>query len=300
MGVFPGRNRRYRPLSEVFDRYTRNLNALRAELDAFGGLLQSGTPLGETKQILPFVRRSRHLAAAFGFANHALGAPDLLAMERPLFGCFRCDVAIGSSTARQFTLVELEDARENSVFEAVKGRGFPRWSSRFERGFSQLVDWAWRIDYERQPSAALEAAFGTSDPRIHYPLVIGRDQWIGAAGRARLDWRHLHNGISEQRTTIWTSDDLFTFISDRLKATGQDASHLVRGNLWGADRSGSYRNQTRIRVRRASTTSALPLLVSSMEPLTSFAGGVTPPLSPSRALAENQRPHPGPTSASRG
>lgn len=148
----------------MFDRYTRDLSPLRAELDAFGGLLQSGSPLGETKQILPFVRRSRHLAAAFGFANHALGAPDLLAMERPLFGSFRCDVAIGSSTARQFTLIELEDARENSVFEAVKGRDFPRWSSRFERGFSQLVDWAWRIDYEPQPSAALGAAFGTSDP----------------------------------------------------------------------------------------------------------------------------------------
>jgi len=212
----------------VFDPYTRDLRALRAELDAFGALLQSGTPLSEANQILPFVRRARHLAAACGFANHALGAPNLLALERPLFGSFRCDVAVGSSTARQFTLVELEDARENSVFEAVKGRDYPRWSSRFERGFSQLVDWAWRIDHERQPSATLEAAFGTPDPRIHYLLVIGRDRWIGAAGRARLEWRHRHNGISGRRTTIWTYDDLFSFISDRLTATEQDASDLAR------------------------------------------------------------------------
>lgn len=131
----------------MLDPYTRDLRALRAELNAFGALLKSGTPLSEANHILSFVRRSHHLAAALGFANHALGAPDLLALERPLFGSFRCDVATGSSTARQFTLVELEDARENSVFEAVKGRDYPRWSTRFERGFSQLVDWAWRIDH---------------------------------------------------------------------------------------------------------------------------------------------------------
>lgn len=242
MVVLPGRIRRGLTLVEVFDPYTRDLRALRAELDAFGGLLQAETPLSEANQILPFVRRARHLAAACGFANHALGAPDLLAVERPLFGSFRCDVAVGSSTSHQFTLVELEDARENSVFEAVKGRGFPRWSSRFERGFSQLIDWAWRIDHERQPSAALEAAFGTSDPRIHYLLVIGRDQWLGVAGRARLRWRHLHNGIAGQRTTIWTFDDLFSFLSDRLKATEQDASDLARGGPCGT--AGDAGNRT--------------------------------------------------------
>jgi len=136
-------------------------------------------------------------------------------------------VAVGHRTARQFTLVELEDARENSIFEVARGREYPRWSGRFERGFSQLVDWAWRIDHERQPSVTLEAAFGTVDPRIHYLLVIGRDRWIGAAGRARLDWRHLHNGISGQRTTVWTYDDLFSFIDDRLTAAEQDATDLA-------------------------------------------------------------------------
>lgn len=194
----------------MFEPYTRDLRGLRREVEAFVALLRAETPLNEAAHILPFVRRSRHLAAAFGFANRALVAPNLLALERPLFGSFRCDVAVGSAAARQFTLVELEDARETSLFEPVKGRDYPRWSSRFERGFSQLVDWAWwRIDHERQPSATLEAAFGTTDPQIHYLLVIGRDRWIGAAGRARLDWRHRHNGISGERTTVWTYDDLF-------------------------------------------------------------------------------------------
>lgn len=213
----------------MFLPYARDLHALRAELDSFGQLFRPGTPLGEAEHILPFIRQSRHLAAAFGFANRALGVPDLLAIEKPLLGTFRCDVAVGHRTARQFTLVELEDARENSIFEVARGREYPRWSGRFERGFSQLVDWAWRIDHERQPSVTLEAVFGTVDPRIHYLLVIGRDRWIGAAGRAGLDWRHLHNGISGQRTTVWTYDDLFTFIDNRLTAAEQDATDLAVG-----------------------------------------------------------------------
>jgi hypothetical protein len=109
----------------------------------------------------------------------------------------------------------------------VKGRDYPRWSSRFERGFSQLLDWAWRIDHERQPSATLEAAFGTADPKVHYLLVIGRDQWIGDAGRARLHWRRLHNGISGQRTTIWTYDDLLNFVSLRLRGAERDGYALT-------------------------------------------------------------------------
>jgi hypothetical protein len=212
----------------VLEPYTRDLRALRREVEAFGALLQAGNPLGEAKDILPFVRRSRHLAAAFGFANRMLALPTLLAIERPLLGSFRCDVVVGNAAARQFTLVELEDARENSLFEPVTGRDYPRWSSRFERGFSQLVDWAWRIDHERQPSATLEAAFGTADPQIHYLLVIGRDRWIGPAGRARLDWRQRHNGISRERTTVWTYDDLFLFVSGRVAVAEQDASDLTR------------------------------------------------------------------------
>jgi hypothetical protein len=226
----------------VFEPYTRDLRALRREVAAFGTLLQAHTSLSEAADILPFVRGAPHFAAAFGFANRALVAPDLLALERPLFGSFRCDVAIGSARARQFTLVELEDARETSLFAPVKGRDYPRWSSRFERGFSQLVDWAWRIDHERQPSATLEAAFGTTDPHIHYLLVIGRDRWIGAAGRARLEWRHRHNGISGERTTVWTYDDLFSFVSDRLAVAEQDAADLLR---FGHDKSDPTQKESR-------------------------------------------------------
>ena len=175
----------------MFEPYTRDLRSLRRELKAFGALLQAERPLSEMRDVLPFVRRSRHLAAAFGFANRALVAPNLLAVERPVLGSFRCDIAIGNATAQQFTLVELEDARESSVFEPVTGRDYPRWSGRFERGFSQLVDWAWRIDHERQPSVTLEAAFGTGDPQIHYLLVHLAENGDSVARRGESEMQHV-------------------------------------------------------------------------------------------------------------
>jgi hypothetical protein len=213
----------------VFERYVRDLVALRRELDLFADLLAARRPLGERTDIMPYLRTARHVAAYFGYANASLGSPDLLSIEKPLLGSFRCDIAVGDSLAGQFTFIELEDAGPTSVFEPVRGRDYPRWSSRFERGFSQLVDWAWRIDQERQPNPTLAAAFGASDPKVHYLLVIGRDHWIGDAGRARLHWRRLHNGISGQRTTIWTYDDLLAFLTTRWRAAEQDAAVLARG-----------------------------------------------------------------------
>ncbi|MSP03646.1 MAG: DUF4263 domain-containing protein [Acetobacteraceae bacterium] len=212
----------------MFEAFVRDLVDARRDEQRLTALLSTGDPLGEAADILPFMRTARHLAAWLGRANSSLGDVDLLAMEKPLLGGFRCDIAIGDSETGQFTLVELEDAKANSVFEPVRGRDYPRWSRRFERGFSQLVDWAWRIDHERQPSATLAAAFGTADPKFHYVLVIGRDRWIGDAGRARLNWRRLHNGISGQRTTLWTYDDLLTFVRVRLRAAERDASALIR------------------------------------------------------------------------
>jgi hypothetical protein len=200
----------------MLDPYVRDLGALQREFHAFDMLMQPGTPLGEKADILPFFRQNRHLAAYLGYANNYLVSPGLLGIEHNLLG-FRCDIAIGDSTTGQFTLVELEDAAADSIFRRPnRNRAYPQWSPRFEEGFSQLVDWALRIDQERQPSVTLEPIFGTPDPKIHYLLVIGRDHWLDAAGSARLNWRRRHNGIQVQLTTIWTYDLFLDFVRRRI------------------------------------------------------------------------------------
>lgn len=206
----------------MLDRYTRVFPELRREFLEFEALLAPGTRLRETADILPFLRTRRHLAASFGFANTYLHVPDRLAQEVVLFGGFRCDLIVGDSRAEQFTLIELEDATETSIFEAASKRAYPRWSSRFEKGFSQLVDWAWRLSHERPPSVALEPIFGCQNPKIHYLLVIGRQHWLGASAEARLEWRRSHNGIANQRTSIWTYDTFRDFVQRRIEAADLD------------------------------------------------------------------------------
>jgi hypothetical protein len=206
----------------VLDTYQRNLAELRAEVLAFGEMLRPGTALSEQRDILPFFNRSRHLAAYFGYANNNLISPNLLRIEPTLLG-FRCDIALGDAVSGQFTLVELEDAAPGSIFNTARhGRAFPMWSYRFERGFSQLVDWAWRIGHERQPGVVLQPIFGTTDPKIHHLLVIGRDHWLDATAGARLEWRRMHNAIQWQLTSIWTYDYFLGHVRRRIADADAD------------------------------------------------------------------------------
>ena len=199
----------------MLESYTSDRQALVAELAEFEQLMSPNTALREKEDILPFFRRNRHLAAYLGYANNYLAVPDLLGIEHNLLG-FRCDIAVGDSVNGQFTLVELEDAAKESVFRRDPKRQFPRWAPRYEAGFSQLVDWTWRIEHEKPPSIILQSVFGTTSPKIHYVLVIGRDRWISAAEGARLEWRRRYNGIHGQQTTIWTYDDFLGFVQRRL------------------------------------------------------------------------------------
>jgi len=185
----------------MFAPYVRDPAARQRELHEFERLLQAGTALGERADILPFFRQNRHLAACLGYANNNLASPDLLGVEQELLG-FRCDIAIGDSRRSQFTLAELEDASEKSIFRPrTLTRAFPHWSNRFEAGFSQLVDWAWRI---------------------------GRDRWLDAAGSARLDWPYRNNGIQGQLMTVWTYDYFLGFVQARINEAMADSASAHR------------------------------------------------------------------------
>jgi hypothetical protein len=86
--------------------------------------------------------------------------PDRIATELELFGDFTCDVASRDSNQDAYTLVEFEDALEYSVLAKLEtGRTMKRWSPRFEHGFSQLVDRAWRLTTERGIVGDLPAHF---------------------------------------------------------------------------------------------------------------------------------------------
>ncbi len=107
-----------------------------------------------------------------------------------LFGDFVCDAARGDSETHAYSLMEFEDAQPYSVLtRPASGKTMKRWSSRFEHGFSQLVDWAWRLSTEGASTHSYRRIFGANDATIHLLLVAGRDNDLTADDLARLRWR---------------------------------------------------------------------------------------------------------------
>lgn len=128
-----------------FDPHDLSFDKCSKELHSFCALLSSKIELTEVGDILPFFRLNRHLASLIGHCVPNISNPDLLAFEYDLFGDFTCDLAIGDSTSKTFLLVEFEDAMAESIFNLRKGKATPEWSPRLEHGFSQVIDWLWKI-----------------------------------------------------------------------------------------------------------------------------------------------------------
>ena len=193
-----------------------NLAQLSAELGNLEAFLADNSALKKREQVLPFLRPRTQLLASLGWTSPETGRPDLYASELDLFGDFVCDAAVGDTVEGAYTLVEFEDAREASIFRRLEaGRSVKRWSPRFERGISQLVDWAWRIDTEGD-SPALRRVFGAKPLSIHLLLVIGRRADLDADGLQRLKWRSHNTRLGPFSMSCRTFDDVLTVLRRRL------------------------------------------------------------------------------------
>jgi hypothetical protein len=189
---------------------------LAADLNELEAFLSAKAHRKERAEIAPFFKARINLCAALGLTNSAVEAPDKVATELDLFGDFACDVASGDSEANAFTLVEFEDAQEYSVFNRLEaGKTMKRWSPRFERGFSQLVDWAWRMS-EGTSSDAFRRIFGNIHPTVHLLLIIGRDADLTKEDLDRLRWRANHTSLGAFRMSCFTFDGVLRSIRRRL------------------------------------------------------------------------------------
>jgi len=201
---------------------TLDTSVLSNDLIELETLLASEPHLKERDQVLPFFKRRPHLTAALGLANNSVELPDRWANELDLFGDFVCDVAAGDSEANAYTLVEFEDAQEYSIFSRLQeGKAMKRWSPRFEHGFSQLVDWAWRISTEGGSSPAFRRIFGANNPTVHLLLVVGRDADLTPDDLTRLRWRANHTSLGQFRMSCFTFDGILQSVRRRLLLAAQ-------------------------------------------------------------------------------
>ncbi len=187
-----------------------------AELNEFAQLLTSRPELSEREHILPFFQARQHLSALLGSYGPDIITFDRLAYEMSLFGEFTADVVVGDWRRKTFCFTEFEDGMSNSIF-VKRGRQAREWAGRFDHGFSQIVDWLWKLE-DLKNTATFERQFGAG--RISYMamLVIGRDSGLTNDDHLRLAWRREHVVVNSKHVYCCTFDDLERDLRQRLQA----------------------------------------------------------------------------------
>jgi hypothetical protein len=123
-----------------FDQIARDLAALKSELDDIEALLQA-PQLRERKDVAPFFKSYRQIVATLGLFHSNIARRDRVSTELSIFGDFVCDAASGDSVSNSSLLVEFEDANPFNILNRVDPGKVKSWSSKFEHGASQLLDW---------------------------------------------------------------------------------------------------------------------------------------------------------------
>jgi len=197
-----------------FQPHVLDLVAGRQQAQELKALLDSSTDLGEAV-FHDFFEPRTHLRALIGLYNTSLASPDRLAWQYPIFGDFRCDFAIGDWARKAYTFVEYEDARPNSLFVKQREKATRAWSSRFEGGFSQIIDWFYKLQVMTD-TPDMEARFGKRSIRYTGVLITGRDQHFQAGERLRLEWRRDHVVVNSKHVVCVTYDELLEDLLFRL------------------------------------------------------------------------------------
>ena len=186
----------------------------KKELKGFGALLKSKSDLSETGDIQPFFEKSKQLSAYLGTFSADIGPATELAFQFPFFGDFTADLILGNNKAGEFCVVEFEDGCQDSLFKKQPSRGNPEWSSRFEHGFSQLIDWFCSLD-DCKGTKGFSRTFGFGHVRFIGLLIIGRSASLDDAKRSRLKWRTEKVLIDSHPINCITFDELHSLLQNR-------------------------------------------------------------------------------------
>ena len=198
-----------------FDEISLDLVQCRAELDEFGRLLASRSRLAERDDVLPFFRERPHLSALV--ASHHLNVAQrerLISYEYKLFGDFGADMVVGVRSRPAYCFVEFGDAAPGSIFSRST-RALPVWSTRFTDGFSQIVDWLWKLA-ELQHTPDFVRRFGSHTPDIVGLLVIGRSADLQPREVERLRWFRQNVLVNSKHVYCCTFDELYLDLRERL------------------------------------------------------------------------------------
>lgn len=198
-----------------FERIQFDIVQCKKEIDELEAFLGKKTDLKERDEVLPFFKKRKHLSTFFASLNPYAYAFNRIAHELSIFGDFTADLVAGDSENRTYCLVEFEDAAPDSVFHKIEHKATREWSSRFEHGFSQIVDWLWKLDSMKN-DPGFESLFGDRSIRFTGVLILGRQQSLSVAEKGRLTWRQEKVSIDSNRINCLTYDDVCSMFKGRV------------------------------------------------------------------------------------
>jgi len=206
---------------KTFDKHTFSAAECKKELQEFKALLAANSDLEERRDILPFFRQRRHLSSFIATYVNDIISADRLAFEFELFSDFACDLAIGDSARHEYLLVEFEDAKKNSLF-VPNDKYAPDWSSRLEHGFSQVIDWFWKLE-DLKRTDDYEYKFGAKEATFYGLVIIGRADTLSDREKKRLRWRQDHVVVNSNRVSVKSFDQVLNDLEFRLTIYTQAA-----------------------------------------------------------------------------
>jgi hypothetical protein len=201
---------------KTFDKFSLNTQTLESELIKFKKLLNQ-EKLDEFKDILPFFKKHKHLSAFIGTYHPNLIKPDKIAYEYDIFGDFSADLVVGDSLTNSYCFIEFENADHNSIFSQAGNRNTRKWSPRLENGFSQIIDWFYKLDNQKT-TIDFENRFQTRNINYIGLLIIGRNNSILPEEKYRFEWRQDNVIVNSKPIMIITFDDLYETLYLRFQA----------------------------------------------------------------------------------
>jgi len=188
----------------------------RQEWTEYSRLLYSKPVLNEQKDILPFFKTRHDLSVLISNYFPKIMAPDRFAHEFQIYGDFVADLIVGNSAVHRYVLVEFEDGAPDSIFKQKSNKSTPDWAPRFERAYSQLVDWLWKLE-DMRSTADFVHTFGSRQASFQGLIVIGKEMNLTPQEENRLKWRMDRTMIDSNAISVVSFNELSDNLNDWLK-----------------------------------------------------------------------------------
>ncbi len=201
-----------RKCTDVYD-----IPLVRQAISEFRILLNTHIELEEKKHLQPFFKKHPVLIFLLaGLGRVSRTKVDECEFEFDLWQDLVCDIGIGDSEANTYCLIELEGAQKNSLFKN-KPKNYPKYSDRLECGYSQIIDWFFKID-EIKNTSGIKRRFAGEYPRVNAVLIIGRSHFLNTdLERNRFNWRRDNTLIGAKNVNCLTYDELLVYFESKTK-----------------------------------------------------------------------------------